>query len=256
MAAADRERVAAYYNRLAPVYGDGQFFAARRASVLAAMADELAMAQRLLDLGCGNGAFGIELAERSPRTLIVGADLSRGMLHEARQRLGQQVPLVEADACALPFRSGTFDLIFMSHVLLLVPDIERCVAEIARGLAPGGTLVATVGAGGWRAALGAFGFSEGLLRLATRLGARHLPTSDDTTRANAACRAAGLHPESRRAPFSVTWPALEEWIRIRWLTTLDEPFRSVVRLWLSATHRRHKSRTLSLDETVLVATKP
>jgi ubiquinone/menaquinone biosynthesis C-methylase UbiE len=46
-----------------------------------------------------------------------------------------------ADACALPFRRGSFDLVFMSHVLLLVPDIERCIAEISQCLAAGGKLV-------------------------------------------------------------------------------------------------------------------
>ena len=47
--------VAAYYDRLAPVYGAGAYFQARRRAVLAAIRSDIAAARRLLDLGCGNG---------------------------------------------------------------------------------------------------------------------------------------------------------------------------------------------------------
>jgi SAM-dependent methyltransferase len=251
----NRERVAAYFDRLAPVYGDGAFFAARRAAVLAEIAGDLARVRRVLDLGCGNGASGSEFVTRAPAAVVVGVDLSPRMLAVARRRLGSRVHLLEADACALPFRPGSFDLVFMSHVLLLVPDIERCIAEVSHCLAAGGTLAATVGAGGWRSALGGFLPCKPILRLAARATACRLRAANDEDRAGAACYAAGLQPELRRAPFSADWPALEEWIRLRWLTALDEPLRTLLRLCVAAMRRRGAGRTLRLAETVLIATK-
>lgn len=253
--ARDRPGVAAYYDRLAPVYGDGELFGARRAAVLAEIAEDLVPARRVLDLGCGNGAFSIEFVARAPQKLVVGADLSPAMLAAAKRRLGGRVPLLRADACALPFQAGSFDLVFMSHVLLLVPDIERCMTEVSRLLTPGGKLVATVGAGAWRSTLGALINPEEMHQLEVLFGARRVRTADDEGRAGAACRAAGLRAKVRHAPFSGTWNAVEEWIRIRCLTILDEPLRAQAERWLSAIGARAVGRTLQLTETVLIATK-
>lgn len=53
-------------------------------------------------------------------------------------------PLVDhvADCRALPFRSGTFDLVYASHVIEHIEwtDVERTVAEWARIVKPGGHL--------------------------------------------------------------------------------------------------------------------
>ncbi len=74
-------------------------------------------------------------------------------------------------------------------------------------------------------------------------------------RASAACSAAGLRPETRPAAFCVDWPALEEWIHIRWLTTFAAPQRILARMLLPALRRRAAGRSVQLEETVLVATK-
>ena len=252
--ASDPGAVARYYDRLAAVYGDGEFFGARRAAVLTAIADEIARPRRVLDLGCGNGVFAAEFAARAPAAHVVGMDLSPGMLHAAQRRPHGRADFLQGDAGALPFRSGTFDVVFMSHVLMLVPNMERCVADIATCLAPGGTLIATIGMGAWRSALG--GLPETLLRLRSLLGPRKLRTFDDERRASAACHAAGLRPETRRAPFAVSAPALEEWIQIRWLTTFAAPLRTLTRLLLPAVRWRTGGRSVQLAETVLVATNP
>ncbi len=248
--------VAAYYDRLAPVYGEGAYFRARRAAVLAAIGAELADARAVLDLGCGNGAYAAALAARASATRVVGADLSPAMLYQARRLLGVHMPLLRADATALPFRHGSFDIVFMSHVLLLVPDIERCVAEVARSLAPGGRLVATVGADGWRHMVGDFLGADAWPQLEALFGSGLRAAADDASRAAAACASGGLQIEERRAAFSVRWPAIEEWVRIRWLTIVDETPRAEAERLLAQVRPRAAELNMTFTETLLVARKP
>jgi SAM-dependent methyltransferase len=48
-----------------------------------------------------------------------------------------------ADVCALPLETASFDIVTAMHMLYHAPDKDRAVAEIARVLRPGGTLIAT-----------------------------------------------------------------------------------------------------------------
>jgi len=245
--------VAAYYDRLAPVYGDGALFAARRKAVLDVAAREIASARRVLDLGCGNGAFIGSLREAFAGALVTGLDLSPEMIRAARRRTPSEVPLVRGDACAAPFRGGSFDVVLMSHVLVVVSDVESCLHEVARCLAPGGTLIATVGAGQWRAALAAVLGPDDMLQLAGLFG--RLRTPDDGN-AEAACAAAGLVPRSRQAPFTAEWHDVEQWLRIRWFGGLDEAARAQAESWADDVRTRASGHRLELAESVLVACKP
>lgn len=55
---------------------------------------------RILDLGCGNGIYFVELCKLDKRHRPVGMDLSAGMLAKAGQRLGDRADLVRGDAIA------------------------------------------------------------------------------------------------------------------------------------------------------------
>ena len=254
----ERERaVAAYYDRLAPIYGEGIYFRARRAAVLAAIAAESHAARAVLDLGCGNGTYLAEFRARARGARLAGADLSPEMLQAARARLGERVGLARGDATALPFAAGAFDLVFMSHVLQLVADVDRCVAEVAHSLSPGGCLVATVGTGGWRRMVGQLLDPNDARELAALFGSGRLPApANDEGRVAAACDAAGLQPTWRQATFSIDWPALDEWVRIRWLSVVDEPLRLRGERWLEQVRERAAAITLSVMESLLVARKP
>lgn len=250
--------VAAYYDQLAPVYGDGAYFAARRAAALDAIATEVRGARAVLDLGCGNGAYSAALVARISPALMAGVDLSPAMLHGVRRRLGARVVLARANATALPFRRQSFDLVFMSHVLLLVGDVERCVDEVARTLRPNGLLVATVGSGGERELLHEL-LPQERKEFDSLFGAAGSPrvrAADDPTRATAACARVGLRAELRHAPFSVNWAAVEEWVRIRWLHIADDAVRARAEDWLARVRPRTAALTLSLTETLLLARKP
>jgi len=251
-----RQGIAAYYDRLAGSYGDGAAFAARRAAILRAIADDVAGAQVILDVGCGNGTYLVELATRSPAAQIVGIDLSPEMLHAAAARVGGRACLVRGDALALPFESEQFDIVFMSHVLQLVPDVEGCIAEVARCLAPGGLLISTLGTGRWREALLPV-LDDDILRELSGLtqSARSRTPSDDPTRVTAACAAAALQPMCRDLMLSIDWAAIEEFIRVRWFPVVDEATQRRAESWLERARAQSSERTLSMSETLLVARK-
>lgn len=249
-------RVAAYYDRLAAVYGEGAYAAARRAAVLASIAGEIGAARAVLDVGCGNGAFLAALAAPGVARRVVGMDLSTEMLHVAQHRALATVDLVRADAMALPARTETFDLVFMSHVLLLIANVDAYLAGAQRVLRPGGTLVATVGASGWpdiiRQLLGA----ERIQELEAAFGSVSVGLRrDEPAAVAAACRRVGFQPTWRRADFSVSWPALEEWVRLRWLGIVDEALRVRADRWLASIPPHAVASPLLMAETLLVAHK-
>ncbi len=92
---------------------------------------------RILDLGCGTGYFSDQLKQRGAN--IVCADLSPAMLEQARLRCGDNdVMYVLADAEALPFTEGEFDIVFSSLALQWCDDLSVPMSEIRRVLKPMG----------------------------------------------------------------------------------------------------------------------
>ncbi len=104
----------------------------------------LAPGERVLDLGSGPGRLWRARRARAPdRLRLVLADLSPGMLVEARARLAGaalEARLIGARAEALPFAAGAFDVAIASHLLYHVPDRPAALAELKRALRPGGRL--------------------------------------------------------------------------------------------------------------------
>lgn len=95
-----------------------------------------------LDIGCANGRHAEILAERSER--VVGVDVSRALLEEARKRAcshGFGVDLVRGDAAVLPIRADRVDLAVYVATIHHLRDREtraRSLDELARVLVPGG----------------------------------------------------------------------------------------------------------------------
>lgn len=90
---------------------------------------------RVLDNGCGTGML-FDYVEDA--RLIVGLDLSAGMLDKARK---YGVNLVQGDSLSLPYRDGEFDLVLARSLVHHLPDPEAGIREMARVLRPGGQLV-------------------------------------------------------------------------------------------------------------------
>jgi demethylmenaquinone methyltransferase/2-methoxy-6-polyprenyl-1,4-benzoquinol methylase len=98
----------------------------------------------LLDLCTGTGDLALAYAAKaSPDVRIVAADFCGAMLAhgiEKGKKTGRAVEWVEADAMALPFATGAFDLVTVAFGLRNIADTSRGLAEMARVLKPGGRL--------------------------------------------------------------------------------------------------------------------
>lgn len=111
--------------------------APRRAFALA----NLSGADRVLDLGCGNGDLTADLAGAVGQ--VTGADVAEAALERARRRHPSvDLRLVAIDG-ALPFEDGAFDVVWSSEVIEHVADTARWLSEVRRVLAPRGRLLLT-----------------------------------------------------------------------------------------------------------------
>lgn len=98
--------------------------------------------QRVLDVGCGTGFLALRFAELGHT--VTGIDLSRRMVERARRRAqqeGHQIEFRVGDAAALDCSGETYDVVAARHVIWVLPDPERGLAEWLRVLRPGGRLV-------------------------------------------------------------------------------------------------------------------
>ncbi|MEA1932059.1 MAG: methyltransferase domain-containing protein [Euryarchaeota archaeon] len=116
---------------------------------------------RALDLGCGNGRHAQALAEAGAD--VVGLDVSRGLLTEARERAtgrGFVVDLVHGDASRLPFLNDAFSqIVYVAtlHHLRTREARRQSLSAVGRVLAPGGRSLVSV----WSTAHDRFDAEEG-----------------------------------------------------------------------------------------------
>ena len=93
----------------------------------------------VLELGCGSAPCTQWLQGRTH--FATGFDLSSGMLSHAAPEL----PLVQADALALPYRDESFDVVFSAFgALPFVADLDAALREVHRVLRPRGRFVFSV----------------------------------------------------------------------------------------------------------------
>lgn len=97
--------------------------------------------QKLLDVAAGNGNVALAAARRwcdVVATDYVPALLDRARERAAADRLG--IEFREADAEALPFPDGSFDVVVSSFGVMFTPDQERAAAELLRVCRRGGRI--------------------------------------------------------------------------------------------------------------------
>jgi SAM-dependent methyltransferase len=90
-------------------------------------------------LAVGTGAFAIAIAPLVRE--VVSVAVVPELLDESRKRVPANVELVEAEATALPYELGSFDLVCTGRALHHVPRPELVLAEMNRVLRPGGSML-------------------------------------------------------------------------------------------------------------------
>ena len=158
----DIDAVRTSYSRWAPVY-DRTFGAVTHAGRRKTTREVNRRTGTVLEVGVGTG---MSLEHYLPHLSVTGIDYSAEMLARARTRverlnLGHIAELRQMDARDLDFADSSFDTVVAMHVLSVVPEPERVMAEIARVLKPGGKLFI----------VNHFRRSEGVLALLERVAA-------------------------------------------------------------------------------------
>ena len=93
---------------------------------------QLKSGDRILDVGCGKGFLLFEFTQIVPDLKVTGVDISAYALRHAKTEV--RPSLQRADAVALPFRDGTFDLVVSLNTLhnLYLHDLFGGLKEIER----------------------------------------------------------------------------------------------------------------------------
>ncbi|MGH8774040.1 MAG: class I SAM-dependent methyltransferase [Jiangellaceae bacterium] len=100
--------------------------------------------ERALEIGAGTGFFSLNLRQAGVLDEVRVTDISAGMVGAAQRNanlLGFDIEGRVADAEALPYDDGTFDLVVGHAVIHHLPDVERAFREMLRVLKPGGRVV-------------------------------------------------------------------------------------------------------------------
>jgi ubiquinone/menaquinone biosynthesis C-methylase UbiE len=95
--------------------------------------------RRVLEIGAAAGSISIALNRLGYECTGLEPDPDAlKTAHALADTIGCRCPVVEGFAENLPFPDGSFDIVIANSVLEHVSDLERCLDEVARVLAPGG----------------------------------------------------------------------------------------------------------------------
>jgi ubiquinone/menaquinone biosynthesis C-methylase UbiE len=102
---------------------------------------DLRAGQKVLDVAAGNGNVSLAAARRWCN--VVSTDYVPALLERGRTRAtadGLTIEFKEADAEALPFADGSFDVVVSTFGVMFTPNQERAAAELVRVCRSGGRI--------------------------------------------------------------------------------------------------------------------
>jgi phosphatidylethanolamine/phosphatidyl-N-methylethanolamine N-methyltransferase len=117
----------------------GRVFYPRIAKVIRSL--NIEPGARVLEIGVGTG---LSLDAYPSHCHVTGIDLAPDMLERAQDRVNRNgwrhITLAQGDALDLQFDDSSFDYVMAFHVISVVPDPHRMLAEARRVARPGGVI--------------------------------------------------------------------------------------------------------------------
>lgn len=112
-----------------------------------AMVREHARDAMVLDVCCATGVHLLSFSNIIRQG--VGLDFSEPYIQRANENKkasgATNVEFVCGDACAMPFQSDSFDVVYSFSALYAIPEVHKVIGEISRVLKPGGTCILDLG---------------------------------------------------------------------------------------------------------------
>lgn len=89
--------------------------------------------RRVIDIGCGDGTYTIEVVEIAAAARVAALDPAESAVQVARSKLGAHpIDVAVGSAFALPHPDGSFDIAYLRGVLHHMTDPARALAEALR----------------------------------------------------------------------------------------------------------------------------
>jgi ubiquinone/menaquinone biosynthesis C-methylase UbiE len=117
-----------FFDTIVDIYDETRGFPKNTMNEIINALDEGIGDEKVLDLGVGTARFTHPLQLKG--NTVVGVDISLSMLGRARSK--GAADLVIGDACHLPFKNSSFDIIISVHLLHLVEDSGMVLREVKR----------------------------------------------------------------------------------------------------------------------------
>nr|WP_318281175.1 methyltransferase domain-containing protein [Paenibacillus bovis] len=138
----DKNKVAQLYDHIAEIYEESMKPLTHfQDSVESFLAENVSSGHRVLDIGCGPGHFTSAL----PLDVeVVGLDISKAMVHVARQKRPTGTYLVHDFHQALPAELGKFDIVVANGCFDFCEDLAIVFDNVSEVLASGGRFYFTI----------------------------------------------------------------------------------------------------------------
>ena len=130
------------YSEFAPLYDKifGKIFYSRLESVIEDL--DIPPGAKVLEVGAGTGT---SFPAYPTHCQVTGIDLAPDMLARAQRKIRENgwthLTVIEMNALDLDFPDNSFDYVMAFHVVTVVPDPVRMIAEAKRVCKPGGKIV-------------------------------------------------------------------------------------------------------------------